>query len=282
MSFELIDSSLYNLTELGLPDPPKDGPAILLYDIETAASLVHTWTQWQTNVIDTVEDWYILCFAFKWLGQRKVRFVRIGDPPNDFSVAERLAALYDRADIVVAHNGNQFDQRKANVRFLLHGITPPSPYQEIDTLRETKRSFNHYSSALKELGRFHSLGSKMPHTGFDLWRGCMDGDPAKWRLMEKYNRQDVVLLERLYLRLRPWIGRPGKAAHPNLGFWSRGEDTCPKCGKVGTLIRRGTRHRGTVNEYVSLQCSPARKGCGGYTRSRRPLKFGEDEKVGAV
>ncbi len=38
----------------------------------------------------------------------------------------------------------------------------------------------------------------------------MNKDPAAWKVMEKYNKQDVLLLEKVYDRLLPWI-----KSHPN-------------------------------------------------------------------
>ena len=41
--------------------------------------------------------------------------------------------LIDKADIVIAHNGDKFDLRKLNTRFLFHELGTPSSYQSIDT-----------------------------------------------------------------------------------------------------------------------------------------------------
>lgn len=277
------------MSEYGLTAPPSSGPKILLYDIETAPSRVFTWGQWQQNVVGTDTDWYMLSFAYKWLEKGSPKFVGLVDDPkfvsdttDDTYVTDRLWQLFDQADIVIAHNGDKFDQKKANARFLANGMGPPSPYQSVDTLKEAKRYFSHYSNALNELARFHEFGGKTPHSGFKLWRDCMAGDRAAWRLMKKYNRQDVVLLETLYLKLRPWIGSPGKRAHPNLGMFNRGVRVCPKCGAEETLQARGTRHRGMVNEYKSLYCNPAKGGCKGYSRARLADWHQEDGKMVAV
>jgi len=252
-----------------IPAPPGDGPAILFYDIETAPALVWVWSQWQTNVIATEQDWYMLSFAAKWRGSDEVFFVSIAqDPtfapnsPNDRFVAERLREAFDRADVTVAHNGDKFDKRKANARFLYHDIDPPAPYETVDTKKEASRYFANYSNSLKELGRVYGLGGKVQHTGFDLWRDCMAGDRDAWAKMEEYNRQDVVLLEKLYDKLTPFTGTPGTQGRPNMGHWKKGETVCPKCGG-DDLIKRGY-HRTKVSEFRTIQC----KSCGGYSRLR--------------
>lgn len=238
-------------------------PRILLYDIETAPSLVYTWEQWDANVLATKEDWYILCVAYKWLDEKTIHFIDNNGRKNDKPIVKQLHKLFDEADIVVAHNGDRFDAKKANARFMRHGFGPPSPFKQIDTLKEARRHFLHYSNKLGELGRYHTLGAKTPHTGIDLWLGCMAGDAAAWKTMRKYNIHDVELLEKLYLKLRPWIGTPGKQAHPNMGFWAEGKLVCTKCGSEN-VIKRGT-HRTAVSEFQTLQC----KECKGYSRLRK-------------
>jgi hypothetical protein len=251
-----------------IPPPAADTPRILLYDIETAPALVWVWNQWQTNVIATEHDWYMLCFCYRWLGQDATGFVSIFQTPgfqpdsyDDRLVAEKLAALFDLADVTVAHNGDKFDRRKANARFLYHGIDPPSPYQTVDTKKESARYFANYSNALTELGRLLGIGQKHEHSGFSLWRKCMAGDPEAWSTMEEYNRQDIELLEGLYLRLLPWIGTPGAGTGVNLGLWTPEVETCPKCG--GHRLEHRGRHRTRFSVYQTLHCLE----CGGWSRA---------------
>jgi len=252
---------------------PPAGPRVLLYDIETAPALVWVWHQYQTNVVATEQDWYLLSFAWRWLGSDHTGFVSIFQDPeftpdtsDDRFVAEHLATLFDQADVTVAHNGDKFDKRKANARFLFHGIDPPSPYQTVDTKKEAQRYFANYSNALTELGRLLGIGEKEKHRGFSLWRDCMRGDSAAWAEMEGYNRRDLDLLEALYLRLLPWVGHPGSASGANVGLWQPEQEMCPKCGgKV--LIRRGT-YRTRFSEYPTFQCVTCRGFCRGRFRER--------------
>lgn len=182
------------LQALGLFSPPPVGPAILLYDIETAPGLAWVWGAYEQNAIAFEQDWYMLSFAYKWANTQDIGFVSIFQDPefypdttNDRYVAERLRMLFDKADAVVAHNGDKFDRKKSNQRFLKWGFTPPSPYQSIDTKKIATTNFSHFSNALKELGRVHELGDKEHHTGFELWRECMRGNADFWKTMEKYN-----------------------------------------------------------------------------------------------
>jgi predicted RNA-binding Zn-ribbon protein involved in translation (DUF1610 family) len=266
-------STIRALGDYDMLQPPATGPAILIYDIETAPGLAWVWSQWNTNAIAMEQDWYMLSFAYKWLNTDDIGFVSIFQDPsfapdtsNDLFVAERLAALFDAADIVVAHNGDRFDRRKANQRFLLWDIDPPSPYQSVDTKKIAAREFSHFSNKLTELGRIHELGEKEHHTGFELWRECMSGNPAFWKQMESYNRQDVALLEKVYIKLLPWMGLPGKPGGINFGHWSEGgRFICPNCGH-DHFERAGT-HRSQFSEWPVFRCQRCRT----LSRSRKRI-----------
>ena len=229
----------------------QDGPKILLFDVETAPSLVYVWNQYQTNVIATKEDWYLLSFAYKWLGQ-ETRFERKAAKRNDDrALTKKLWHLFDEADITVAHNGDSFDNRKATARFLYHNLKPPSPYLTIDTKKVISRISNLYSNALNEISRYLDLGRKVDHAGFSLWLGCMANDEASWKTMEEYNRHDLELLEKLYYKLQPWIDTV------NMTHWG---GMCKRCGS-SERIKRGSRVT-NASVFQTWCC----KRCGGYSR----------------
>jgi DNA-directed RNA polymerase subunit RPC12/RpoP len=86
----------------------------------------------------------------------------------------------------------------------------------------------------------------------------MDNDAAAWKLMEKYNKQDVILLEKLYDRLLPWID-----GHPNHGLYEESDTmVCTNCGSKH-LQRRGLQHSLTAS-YQRYQCQD----CGTWMRGR--------------
>ena len=195
----------------------------------------------------------MLCFAIKWAGQKKVSTHALPDyggysrnRHNDKQLASELHKILDAADIVVAHNGDAFDIKKINSRFLVHGLPPPSPYKTIDTLKIARKHFKFDSNRLDNLGRYLGVGRKLPNTGATLWRGCVDGDADSWRLMRKYNAQDVALLERVYERLKAWA-----PSHPDLRLFDQSPG-CPTCRSFH-VVRRGvaiSRSR----RYQRFQC----------------------------
>jgi DNA polymerase elongation subunit (family B) len=205
---------------------------ILLLDIENAPMVAFSWgPMWETRLIEIIQPWYMLSFAYKWHGQKKVTVKALPDyplyatdPKNDKALASELRDLLDEADIVVAHNGDRFDLPKCASRILVHGIKPPSPYKTVDTLKLARKLFRYESNKLDDLCRILGIGVKLKHTGFDLWKRCMEGDSKAWALMKKYNAHDVSpLLEGLYDRIKPFAPN-----HPKLTHYTRAS-ACPTC-----------------------------------------------------
>ena len=238
---------------------------VLFYDIETAPNLAYVWGHYDQNVVRQYREWYVLCFSYKWEGQKSTKVVSLPDfpeiyaanPENDLAVVGALWKLFDEADIVVAHNGDRFDMRKANARFVYHGLTPPAMPLQVDTLKVARRYFMFNSNKLGDLGEHLGLGNKEATGGFELWAGCMRGDEKAWRIMKKYAKQDVDLLQDVYEQLRPWMTN-----HPNRALIDGRPHACPSCGH-DELIRRGNRST-KVAQYVQYQC----KKCGSYCRER--------------
>jgi hypothetical protein len=76
---------------------------------------------------------------------------------------------------------------------------------------------------LDSLGGYLGVGRKVKHTGINLWLECMDGNLRSWATMKKYNIQDVVLLERVFEKMR------GHAtAFPDANMWTNA-NCCPVC-----------------------------------------------------
>jgi predicted RNA-binding Zn-ribbon protein involved in translation (DUF1610 family) len=213
---------------------------------------------WEQNVIDFKKDWYMLSFSVKWSGARSVKTHALPDYPlykrdkeNDRDLVKDFWRVLNDADIVVAHNGDAFDLKKGNTRFVQHGLRPPAPFKSIDTLKIARRYFKFDSNRLNDLGRSLRVGRKLPHTGKHLWFGCMAGHPHSWRIMKRYNARDVLLLERVYLKLRPWAGN-----HPDARLYSESPVGCPTCGSA-EVHRRGVTIK-LARKYHRFQC----KNCG--------------------
>lgn len=245
---------------------------ILLFDIENSPIVTWAWDIHGEPMHSTTfvkEDWYVMCWSAKWLGEKKVYSYALPDfkydhrNPCDKKILEKLWDILDEADVVIAHNGFAFDRRKANARFIQHGMPPPSPYKMIDTLKVARSTFMFTSNKLGDLGHYLGVGSKVETGGFDLWKDCMNGCSKAWKKMVRYCKNDVVLLEKIYLKLRPYIKN-----HPNQNVYNQTIENCPKCGS-DNIIKRGLSYNltGPKQRY---QC----KDCGGWATEGKVVKNG--------
>ena len=246
----------------------KAKSTMLFLDIETSPSLGYVWGKWEQNVLEFEKEWHIMSFSVKDIGKKastyalpdyKVSYKK--DKEDDKELMKVLWKYLDTAEIVCAHNGKKFDMKKINSRFVYHGLPLPSPYKVVDTLQEARKHFGFTSNKLDDLGRYLKIGRKLSHTGFKLWLDCLKGDMKAWATMKRYNEQDVILLEKLYKRLLPYMNN-----HPPAGMYNGKPMSCPNCGS-GHVQRRGIMKTRT-NIYQRFQCQD----CGAWSKSTKSEK----------
>lgn len=235
---------------------------ILFLDIETAPSQVYVWGLYDQNVglNQVIKDGYMLSWSAKWLGDKRVMqdclmnwplFQK--EPTNDRAITLTIWRLLDEADIVVAHNGINFDIKWLNALFLKHNMKPPSSYKVVDTLTEAKGIGRFLSNKLEFLVKKLDVGEKVKTEGFELWLACMAGSRKAWQIMMHYNKQDVVILEKLYLKLRPFMKK-----HPNVALYSddvNKRNGCKGCGGNRFKITRfAYTETGKFHRFACLDC----------------------------
>ena len=229
---------------------------ILLIDIETAPNLAFVWGLWQQNVgISQIQAaGYTMCFAARWYGQKDIIFDSV-KKSGAKRMLKHVHKLLSEADVVITYNGDKFDLPTLNKEFIQLEMLPPAPYKSLDLYKTAKTKFRFASNKLDYLGKALNIGQKVKHAGMDLWIQCMAGQEDAWKDMERYNRHDVVLLQLVYERMRPWLN------HPNHGTYDEpGIPVCPNCGS-GHLQRRGFA-RTIVQKYPRYQCCD----CGAWSR----------------
>lgn len=239
-----------------------------MLDIETAPNLVTVWGLWNQNVAinQIIESGYTLCWSAKWLGEKGTTFASL-ENSNGIDMLSDLYTLLDEADVVVHYNGSKFDIPTINKEFLQLGWTPPSPYKQVDLLKVCRKKFRFPSNKLEYVAQRLGIGGKTKHEGHTLWVKCMNNDPIAWKKMERYNRQDVRLLEKLYKKLLPWID-----SHPNAALYtSVTAPTCPTCGST-KLQKRGTTTT-RISKYQRYSCNK----CGGWCRGRYSVLSTEEK-----
>lgn len=234
---------------------------ILILDIETSPMKAYVWKRWKENISldQTISEWFMISWSAKWLDSSDIMGEVLTSEEaineNDFRIVKSLWLLLDEADIVIAHNGSRFDIPKINSRFIINGFPPPKPYRQIDTLITAKKVFGFSSNKLDALATYFGIPNKI-ETNFSLWKRSLEGDKEALSYMLKYNKQDVDILEKVYLKLRPWIYR-----HPNI---NNEPDKCPYCGSTSYVLQ-DKPVKLEVNSYNLYRCSE----CQGYFRGTK-------------
>lgn len=231
----------------------------LIIDIETSPNLAYVWALWKQTIHlpALIESGEVICFAAKWYGEKKTMFWST----HEHGKETMLRAAYDlvnEADVVVHFNGKSFDMPWLNSEWIRQGWVPPSPYQEIDLKVIATRTFRFPSNKLDYLAGELLGEKKLKHEGFELWTGCMSGDKNSWKTMEKYNRKDTILTEKLFDRLRPWIRNL-----PNPALYNEADPvdhTCPGCGS-SELTKEGFAYT-KVSVFQRYSCDA----CGRWSR----------------
>ena len=234
---------------------------ILLLDIETYPNLVHCWGLWDQNVSinQIITPGYTLCYAAKWYGETGWFFDSVNNSTTK-KMLKGLHALLEEADAVIHYNGDRFDIPTINKDFLLLGYTPPSPAKQMDLLKTVKLKFKFPSNKLDYVSQALGVGKKAKHEGHELWIKCGQGDKTAWKTMEEYNVQDVLLLEKLYEKLIPWVKN-----HANYSLFNTGQLVCPHCGG-NHYQKRGSYHTAT-SVFQRYRCVD----CGTWFRDNKKL-----------
>lgn len=232
----------------------------LLLDIETAPSLAYVWNYWKQNIgNDMVLDYggYIMSCSLKWLDEENVIYLENRTEDDTLIVAEILTYL-DEAAFVIAHNGKKFDIPYIKTRAVINGLDIPSPFKVIDTLVIAKKEMLFKRNTLEHLAEALDVPSRKltdrKYNGFKLWLGCLNQEEDAWKEMKEYNKLDVIVLQDVYLRLRPWYSQ-----HPNVTSGNDSETMCcPRCGSSDVI--KGGYYYTNKGKYPRVKC----KSCGGH------------------
>lgn len=230
---------------------------VILWDIEISHNLVAAFSLTHNDYIhpsNIIQEKYLICASWKELGKTKISSVSILDDPerfkkdpfDDYHVLEVLHKVLSEADVIIAHNGDNFDIKVTEARMLIQGFPPLPPIIKIDTLKEAKKRFRFNSNKLDYLGQILKVGEKLKTTP-GLWLEVLKGNKSAIKEMVKYNKVDVSLLEKVFLKLRPYI--------IGVSMTMGDEWACSRCGS-DRLHSRGTyktKHR-TYQRYQCLEC----------------------------
>lgn len=235
---------------------------ILLIDIETSPLISYTWGLYDQNIgLNQIKtEWFILSFAAKWLEhpEKKNKIIYLDQRNNknihnDKNILKAMWELLDDADIIITHNGKSFDVKKINAKLLEEGFEPYSDFRHIDTYQLSKKLFAVTSHKLEYLAKFLKCKekklTKRKFNGFELWKECLAGNKQAWEEMKKYNIQDILTLQDVYEKLKPWDNSI------NFSVFNEGEHVC-SCGS------KELRNKGLVYTNTGIHKRYKCKSCG--------------------
>ena len=88
--------------------------------------------------LSTQSQWAVLPSLFTSVKKANQRLERLN---------ETLEKFISEANVVIAHNGVRFDTKKVRARMLVHGMLPPTPFKQVDTLQIARSEFGFTSKA---------------------------------------------------------------------------------------------------------------------------------------
>lgn len=242
-------------------------PKILIFDLEMAPMRAYVWKRWDQNISleQTISESFILSYSAKWVFDANIKSEvltpREVKECNDYRLVKSLWSLLNKADIVIAYNGNGADLPWLRSRCLVYGMPTLHPFFSVDPCAIVKRNFGFSSNKLDAIAGYLGINHKL-ETNFSLWKECMEGNESALSYLQEYNINDVKILEDIYLKLRPWIKN-----HPNMANIFD-EDICPVCCCEKYEVLYGEYYYTKVHKYQLYRCDH----CGTIFRDRKPIK----------
>jgi DNA polymerase III epsilon subunit-like protein len=164
----------------------------------------------------------------------------------------KFSKVYEQADLAVAHNGIKFDVGTIRARLVKHGLKDIRPVVVDDTyIQSVSLGFNCHK--LDYLANYLGLGQKAPHS-YELWTKVMRNSHGALKEMVRYCIVDVLLLERVYRRLLPYI-----KTKVNRAVFHNDASMCPSCESTMVGKHKKKLCAGNVIKQ-QYQC----KSCGKY------------------
>lgn len=174
---------------------------------------------------DSVIEWpRTICGAWGWYGVKRTEFASEWGDGRE-AMLRRMWDAYDQADVVYGHNVDRFDTKNLNAEWLVLGLSPPSPFKILDTLKEARKTFGFESNTLASLTERLDVETKTDKYSIEVARDACAGHKPSQRRIKAYNVGDRVASEAFVNRLRGWI-----PSHPH-DLVGRIDDrpTCNQC-----------------------------------------------------
>jgi uncharacterized protein YprB with RNaseH-like and TPR domain len=164
----------------------------------------------------------VLCACLLFTDEEKVRVYRGDEFPewktqrsNDSGVVGALLADMEDADIIIAHNGLNYDMPMLRTRALAYDMPPVHPKKIIDPVWKARKDLRLPSNGLAMVAEFLGVTVEKTRVAADYWvRAGMDGDAEAMDYIVDHCIKDVYVLEEVAWRLRKHV-----RVIDNIGSW---------------------------------------------------------------
>lgn len=223
----------------------------LFFDIETSPNICYSWRIGYNISIgfeNIIDERKIICISYKWEGSEKIHTLTWDKNLCDRQMLIDFIAVANKADELIAHNGDRFDIKWIRTRCIYHRIPMFPNYRTLDTLKKAKSGFNFNSNRLDYIAQFLGVGAKVKHSGFDMWKGVMKNDKEALKEMVNYCEGDIIVLEDVFLTMQNYIKPNTHNGVINNNF----KYSCPTCGSEHpTLVKNNVTAMGTIKRLMS-------------------------------
>ena len=218
---------------------------ILIYDIETSPNLGWFWRAGYKQNVGTnqiLKERAVICVSYKWVGEEQVYNLVWDENQCDKFLIEQFVEVLNEADLIVAHNGDNFDIKWLKTRALFHRISMLPNYKK---LAKSKLYLN--SNRLDYISKFLGFEGKIQTTP-DLWnKVVVMNDREILKDMLDYCDEDVRQLEKVYHELK-YLDNPKIHAGVLNGTIKQ---TSPINGGINIeLVKTTTTNTGTVKHIM--------------------------------
>jgi DNA polymerase elongation subunit (family B) len=235
-------------------------PKIILWDLETLTNLkeimkvIHQVGAWPGRTLKADLN-SIICFGYKVFGEKKASIKNAWDFKgwkrdinDDYELVKYIRAVLADADAIVTFNGKRFDLPVLNTRLMIHGLDPLHEIPHVDACQIVKRKMSFFSNRMKDVALRLTQEEKMDNGGWQLWVDVANRIPKAMKIMSDYCVQDVVTLEAIFKKVRPFVKNI-----PNYNIYgSHEKPLCPSCGST-RLQKHGFRVTKT-NMFQRYHC----------------------------
>lgn len=230
---------------------------ILTLDIETAPDIAAIWScGYKMNVgpESIIQERFIISIQWKW-AHEKHAYGMLGNIKKgcDKQLIKKVTKLIAKADAIIGHNIKKFDARWIEGRAMINGLPPTGlPFKTIfDTMTLAKRAFGLNSYKMDYIAKLLGVPGKIKTKYSDWINVLVRKDPKAAKGLLKYGIHDVVINEKIFKKLLPYV-----KLHTNLGMLMYGDKWTCSCGskKLYKHDKRATIKGIVFQRYKCTMC----------------------------